>query len=91
MIKANDINRKSWIKYNEDSDFPIQNIPFGAFKLNNGQVHLATIIGDTVISLTMLEELEYFQQTSLLPNTFNKNLNKFLKQGKKYGEKFAII
>ena len=64
MIKANDINRKSWIKYNEDSDFPIQNIPFGAFKLNNGQVHLATIIGDTVISLTMLEELEYFQKTS---------------------------
>ena len=82
MIKANDINRKSWITYNEDSDFPIQNIPFGAFRLKNEQIHIATIIGDTVISLTMLEELEYFKNTSLLPNTFNKNLNKFLKQGK---------
>ena len=82
MIKANDINRKSWIKYNEDSNFPIQNIPFGAFKLNNGKIHIATIIGDTVISLTMLEELEYFKNTSLLPNTFIKNLNKFLQQGK---------
>ena len=31
MIKANDITRKSWIKYDENSDFPIQNIPFGVF------------------------------------------------------------
>ena len=82
MIKANDINRKSWIKYNKDSDFPIQNIPFGAFKSHSGQIHIATIIGDTVISLTKLEELGYFKNTSLLPNTFNENLNKFLKQGK---------
>ena len=28
MIKANDITRKSWIYYDEKSDFPIQNIPF---------------------------------------------------------------
>ena len=32
MIKANDITRKSWIKYDKNSDFPIQNIPFGVFK-----------------------------------------------------------
>ena len=32
MIKANDITRRSWIKYDENSDFPIQNIPFGVFK-----------------------------------------------------------
>ena len=31
MIQANDITRKSWIKYDANSDFPIQNIPFGAF------------------------------------------------------------
>lgn len=83
MIKANDINRKSWIKYNDDSDFPIQNIPFGAFKLNNNEIHLASIIGDTVISLTKLEELGYFKETKLIPKTFHKSLNKFLKQGKK--------
>ena len=32
MIKANDITRKSWINYDKNSDFPIQNIPFGVFK-----------------------------------------------------------
>ena len=29
--KANDPKRKSWIKVPENSDFPIQNIPFGVF------------------------------------------------------------
>ena len=32
MIKANEPNRKSWIHVPKDSDFPIQNIPFGVFK-----------------------------------------------------------
>ena len=32
MIKANDITRKSWIEYDHDCDFPIQNIPFGGAK-----------------------------------------------------------
>ena len=95
MIKANDISRKSWIKYNDDSDFPIQNIPFGAFKLKNGEIHVASIIGDTVISLTTLEELGYFKDTSLIPQTFTENLNKFLEQGKQIWreirDKIAII
>ena len=30
-ISANDTNRKSWLEVLENSDFPIQNIPFGVF------------------------------------------------------------
>jgi hypothetical protein len=31
MIKANDPKLKSWIEVNGNSEFPIQNIPFGSF------------------------------------------------------------
>ena len=30
-ITANNPNRKSWLPVEKDSDFPIQNIPFGVF------------------------------------------------------------
>ena len=84
MIKANDINRKSWIQYNEDSDFPIQNIPFGVFKAKDSVIHIGSIIGETVISLSQLEKLGYFKNTLLQPNSFqSKTLNIFLQQEKK--------
>ena len=50
MLSANNIDRKSWIKYDSNSDFPIQNIPFGVFKTHNNEFHIATIIGKTIIS-----------------------------------------
>ena len=31
MIKANDPKLKSWVEVSSDSDFPIQNLPFGIF------------------------------------------------------------
>ena len=85
MIKANDITRKSWIKYTEDSDFPIQNIPFGVFiNKHDRKIHVGSIIGNTVISLSSLEELGYFQETQLKKDSFQSTtLNLFLEQGKK--------
>ena len=85
MIKANDITRKSWIKYTEDSDFPIQNIPFGVFiNKHDRKIHIGSIIGNTVISLSSLEELGYFQETQLKKDSFQSTtLNLFLEQGKK--------
>tara|TARA_B100001287_G_C22660094_1_gene519895 strand:+ start:19 stop:1284 length:1266 start_codon:yes stop_codon:yes gene_type:complete len=84
MIEANNPKRNSWIEYNKDSEFPIQNIPFGVGKTIENEIHCLTIIGSTLISLTKLEELNYFNETSLKHQTFNKkNLNPFLKQPKK--------
>ena len=83
MIKANDIKRESWIKYDQDCDFPIQNIPFGVFRTKQGIIHIGTILGATVISLSQLELLGYFKKTNIKPGTFNTNtLNKFIKQGR---------
>ena len=83
MIKANDKTRKSWIHYEKNSDFPIQNIPFGVFTTKTKDIHIGTIIGDTVISLSNLEKLGYFETIKLPKNTFQGDtLNNFLEQRK---------
>lgn len=83
MISANNIKRKSWIKYDKNCDFPIQNIPFGVFKTRNNEFHTGSIIGDTLISLKNLEKYGYFNDIVLKNQTFQgKNLNNFLEQKK---------
>jgi fumarylacetoacetase len=59
MIKANDPNIKTWIEVPENSDFTIQNIPFGIAKANN-EVFVATRIGNTVINLYTVARLGHF-------------------------------
>lgn len=39
---------KSWVVYAEDSHFPVQNIPFGAFKRADGVAVCGSRIGDFV-------------------------------------------
>ena len=83
MLSANNTERKSWINYDNNCDFPIQNIPFGVFKTNEKDYHIATIIGETVISIKNLEKEGYFNKINLLKHTFQEpNLNKFLEHDK---------
>jgi fumarylacetoacetase len=53
MIRANDPNLKSWVPVNENSDFPIQNLPLGVIKVND-EHHVASRIGDYVLDLAVL-------------------------------------
>ena len=46
MIKANDPKIKSWIKIPENSDFPIQNLPFGIFSTTEKNKRIGVAIGD---------------------------------------------
>ena len=83
MIKANDPNRKSWIEVASQSDFPIQNIPFGIFKRSDNTICVGSRIGDYAIDLNTLLQLNYFDDISLDRDIFNKEtLNDFLKLGK---------
>jgi fumarylacetoacetase len=45
-ITANNPARKSWLKVEENSDFPIQNIPFGVFLTKENIITVGTRIGD---------------------------------------------
>ena len=65
-ITANNPNRKSWLDVPVDSDFPIQNIPFGVFLTKENIVTVGTRIGDYAIDLGALQQLNYFEATSFL-------------------------
>lgn len=83
-ITANDINRKSWLDVAENSDFPIQNIPFGVFLTSEHVVTIGTRIGDYAIDLGALQQLNYFDGIELTDDMFMQDtLNDFISDGKK--------
>ncbi|EKF56047.1 fumarylacetoacetase [Galbibacter marinus] len=81
---ANDPNRKSWITVPADSDFPIQNIPFGVFLTRDDVITIGTRIGNTAIDLGALHQLGYFRDIPLTDDIFLQDtLNDFISDGKK--------
>lgn len=83
----------SWIDVPANSEFPIQNLPYGVVKLPNGKITTATRIGDTVIDLATIHSLGYFQGVpELKHNLFNsKSLNDFISCGKPVWKKVRKI
>ena len=78
-ITANDPTRKSWLNVDADSDFPIQNIPFGVFLTKENIVTVGTRIGDCAIDLGALQQLNYFEGIELTDNVFMQDtLNDFI-------------
>jgi fumarylacetoacetase len=83
MIKANNPLLKSWIEVPQDSDFPIQNIPFGVVKTAELGPFVATRIGDKVIDLRNLFQLGYLNNLGFKLEDFdNPYLNSLMKHGK---------
>jgi fumarylacetoacetase len=83
-ITANDPNRKSWLDVAEESDFPIQNIPFGVFLTRENVVTVGTRIGNYAIDLGALQQLNYFKDIELTDDMFMQDtLNDFISDGKK--------
>ncbi len=82
--KANDPSRKSWITVPKNSDFPIQNIPFGVFLTRDDIITIGTRIGDQAIDLGALHQLGYFKGIPLTEDIFlQDSLNDFISDGKK--------
>jgi fumarylacetoacetase len=80
---ANDPSRKTWINVPENSDFPIQNIPFGVFITTDDEITTGTRIGDTAIDLNDLQQLGYFEDIDLPDGLFLQDtLNDFISLGR---------
>jgi fumarylacetoacetase len=78
------MNRKSWIEVPENSDFPIQNIPFGVFITKDDVITIGTRIGDCAIDMGALQQLNYFEGIELTDDMFMQDtLNDFISDGKK--------
>ncbi|HSP12082.1 MAG TPA: fumarylacetoacetase [Salegentibacter sp.] len=83
-ITANDPKRKTWLDTPADTDFPIQNIPFGVFLTRDDVITIGTRIGDYAIDLGALHQLGYFEGIPLTDDIFLQDtLNDFISDGKK--------
>ncbi|EGV42747.1 fumarylacetoacetase [Bizionia argentinensis JUB59] len=83
-LTANDPDRKSWLHVDKNSDFPIQNIPFGVFLTRDDIITIGTRIGDTAIDLGALHQLGYFEGIPLTDDIFLQDtLNDFIADGRK--------
>lgn len=83
-ITANNPNRKSWLNVKNNSDFPIQNIPFGVFITKDDIITIGSRIGDFAIDLGALHQLGYFDKIPLTDDIFlQDNLNDFIADGRK--------
>lgn len=83
-ITANDPKRKTWLEIPSDTDFPIQNIPFGVFLTRDDIITIGTRIGDYAIDLGALHQLGYFEGIPLTDDIFLQDtLNDFISDGKK--------
>lgn len=84
MIAANDPNIRSWIEIPENSDFPIQNLPFGIFQTSQLSPRVGVAIGDSIVDLKTLHVLGYMENLPFEQSDFNcASLNKIINRGKK--------
>ena len=83
-IAANNPTLTSWVNVPANSDFPIQNLPFGIFKTHQLTPRVGVRIGDHVLDLKTLYVLGYMENLSFELSDFdNEFLNPLMKKGKK--------
>ena len=83
MIAANNPNLKSWVSVPKDSDFPIQNLPFGIIGSSILSKRVSVRIGDYALDLKVLSELGYLNDTGFDFSDFDAPfLNPMMKKGK---------
>ncbi|MEC8832648.1 MAG: fumarylacetoacetase [Bacteroidota bacterium] len=82
-IKANDPSLRTWVEIDNDSDFPIQNLPFGIFSTSTIKHRTGVAIGKYVLDLKALADLGYLDDLNIDTSLFeNKYLNDFMALGK---------
>ncbi|HLP55458.1 MAG TPA: fumarylacetoacetase [Fluviicola sp.] len=83
-IAANNPALTSWVEIPQNSDFPIQNLPFGIVKTGESIPRVASRIGDFAIDLKSLYVLGYLENLPFEHSDFDcATLNTLMKRGKK--------
>jgi fumarylacetoacetase len=82
-LKSNDPNRKSWLEIPTNSDYSIQNLPFGIFSTNNNPKRVGVAIGNYVLDLAALFDLGFFDLNTYSRHHFEGEfLNDLMTLGK---------
>lgn len=83
-----DFNRKSWVTGADNSEFPIQNLPFGIFSTTSLSPRVGVAIGSQIIDLATLVEKNII---SIPKETLiNSSLNSFISLGKSITSKIRL-
>jgi len=90
MIEANHPNLTSWIDVPADSDFPIQNLPFGIFSTADRSVRAGVAIGAHILDLQTVSEMGLLDALGAEREDFaGATINAFIDRGKKVQEQVA--
>ncbi len=82
-IKANNPSLKSWVSIPENSDFPIQNLPYGIFSTQQKSPRAGVAIGDYILDLTEIQSVQLLNDLGLPDRVFDHPiLNDFMNLGK---------
>ena len=82
---------QSFIQVPADSDFPIQNLPYGIFKPRDGVARAGVAIGDSILDLSLLEELGHFRDVTSEQIFSRDSLNAFMALGRPAWKKMRDI
>ena len=70
---------ESWVDVDPDSDFPVQNLPFGVFTRGDGGPRIGVAIGDQIIDMAAVSRAGVFAGIDLPADVFSQaTLNAFL-------------
>jgi len=75
---------KSWVPYDEHTDFPIQNLPYGVFLRNGSHPTIGVAIGDQILDLAVITKASLFKGPHLNGSSvfLHHTLNAFMGLGK---------
>jgi fumarylacetoacetase len=74
---------KSWIDIKPDSDFSLNNIPFGIGVIPESGPRICTRIGDWVVDLSLMANMAFFDRNLIKDSVFiASTLNDFINHGK---------
>jgi len=83
QITANNPELRSWISVAPDSEFPIQNLPFGIFETAQHGKRAGVRIGDFVLDLAQMAQFGYFDDLGFVASDFSQDyLNPMMRRGK---------
>ena len=81
----------SFINVPSESDFPIQNLPYGIFKPREGSPRAGVALGDLILDLSLLEELGHFRDVTSHQVFSSDSLNAFMALGRSAWKKTRDI
>jgi len=83
MIEANNPELQTWVDVPKGCDFPIQNLPFGIFRMGDGPTHVGVAIGEQILDLSALFKGGFLDGLNLHPEMLVSNsLNALMGLGK---------